>query len=252
MSKNSLIYGRAIFTLIVIVAFGLIIVNEKGGKMFLPKATNKINNYINENYSQIKEDISIEKIDYKNRIFTAKVTSKKNKHLSFNITYKNKSIKDTYKKDYIEGNSLLTYLNKKNEEEILKKTNTNYKSHAITTLDKYTNNVKDEIINEKNLLSLKYYYLEKEITTDFKVENIINEISKNIELNTKNNITPKYYKFILINKTDTTNVIEIKNITEEFINNNKKEQIIKDIISKNDSQILKDNKIKYKYLNEEE
>ena len=88
MSKNSLIYGRAIFTLIVIVAFGLIIVNEKGGKIFLPKATNKINNYINEKYSQIKEDISIEKIDYKNRIFTAKVTSKKNKHLSFNITYK--------------------------------------------------------------------------------------------------------------------------------------------------------------------
>lgn len=68
MSKNSLIYGRAIFTLIVIVAFGLIIVNEKGGKIFLPKATNKINNYINEKYSQIKEDISIEKIDYKNRI----------------------------------------------------------------------------------------------------------------------------------------------------------------------------------------
>ena len=233
MSKNSLIYGRAIFTLIVIVAFGLIIVNEKGGNIFLPKATNKINNYINEKYSQIKEDISIEKIDYKNRIFTAKVTSKKNKHLSFNITYKNKSIKDTYKKDYIEGNSLLTYLNKKNEEEILKKTNTNYKSH-------------------KNLLSLKYYYLEKEITTDFKVENIINEISKNIELNTKNNITPKYYKFVLINKTDTTNVIEITNITEEFINNNNKEQIIKDVISKNDSQILKDNKIKYKYLNEEE
>ena len=134
----------------------------------------------------------------------------------------------------------------------MKKTNTNYKSHAITTLDKYTNNVKDEIINEKNLLSLKYYYLEKEITTDFKVENIINEISKNIELNTKNNITPKYYKFVLINKTDTTNVIEITNITEEFINNNNKEQIIKDVISKNDSQILKDNKIKYKYLNEEE
>ena len=102
-----------------------------------------------------------------------------------------------------------------NEEEILKKTNTNYKSHAITTLDKYTNNVKDEIINEKNLLSLKYYYLEKEITTDFKVENIINEISKNIELNTKNNITPKYYKFVLINKTDTTNVIEITNINAE-------------------------------------
>lgn len=252
MSKNSLIYGRAIFTLIIIISFGLIIVNEKGGKIFLPKATNKINTYINENYSQIKEDISIENIDYKNRIFTAKITSKQNKHLFFNITYENKSIKDTYKKDYIEGNSLLTYLNKKNEEEILKRTNSNYKSYAITTLDKYTKNVKDEIINEKNLLSLKYYYLEKEITTDFKAETIVNEISKDIELNNKKNITPKYYKYIIIGKEDTTNVIEITNITEEFLNNNNKEQMIEDIINKNDSQNLRDSKIKYKYLNEEE
>lgn len=252
MSKNSLIYGRAIFTLIIIISFGLIIVNEKGGKIFLPKATNKINTYINENYSQIKEDISIENIDYKNRIFTTKVTSKQNKHLFFNITYENKSIKDTYKKDYIEGNSLLTYLNKKNEEEILKRTNSNYKSYAITTLDKYTKNVKDEIINEKNLLSLKYYYLEKEITTDFKAETIVNEISKDIELNNIKNITPKYYKYIIISKEDTTNVIEITNITEEFLNNNNKEQMIEDIINKNDSQNLRDSKIKYKYLNEEE
>ena len=92
MNKNSLIFGRAIFTLFIIIAFGLIIVNEKGGKIFLPKATNKINTYIDENYNQIKEEIAIENIDYKNRTFTAKIISKQNKNLFFYITYKNKKI----------------------------------------------------------------------------------------------------------------------------------------------------------------
>lgn len=161
MNKNSLIIGRAIFTLFIIIAFGLIIVNEKGGKIFLPKATNKINTYIDENYNQIKEEIAIENIDYKNRTFTAKIISKQNKNLFFYITYKNKKIQDTYQKDYIEGKSILTYLNKKIEKEINDKTNIEYKVHEISTLDKYTDNVKEQIIKEENLLSLRYYYLEK-------------------------------------------------------------------------------------------
>ena len=83
-------------------------------------------------------------------------------------------------------------------------------------------------------------------------KNIIDEITKNININTEKNITPKYYKIIIINKDDTTNVIEISNITENFLTNNNKEQIITDIINKNNSQLIKDSKIKYKYLNEEE
>ena len=252
MNKNSLIIGRAIFTLFIIIAFGLIIVNEKGGKIFLPKATNKIKTYIDENYNQIKEEIAIENIDYKNRTFTAKIISKQNKNLFFYITYKNKKIQDTYQKDYIEGKSILTYLNKKIEKEINDKTNIEYKVHEISTLDKYTDNVKEQIIKEENLLSLRYYYLEKEITTELSSKNIIDEITKNININTEKNITPKYYKFIIINKDDTTNVIEISNITENFLTNNNKEQIITDIINKNNSQLIKDSKIKYKYLNEEE
>ena len=252
MNKNSLIIGRAIFTLFIVIAFGLIIVNEKGGKIFLPKITNKINAYIDEKYHQIKEETSIEKIDYKNQTFKAKITSKQNKNLFFYIIYKNKKIKDTYKNDYVEGNSLLTYLNKKIEKDIYDKTSIKYKAHEISTLDSYTDNVKERIIKEENILSLKYYYLEKEITTELSSKIIIEEISKCIKINTEKNITPKYYKFVIINKNDSTNVIEISNITEDFVNNNNNEQIITDIINKNKSQMINDSKIKYKYLNEEE
>ena len=252
MNKNSLIYGRAIFTLIIIIAFGLIIINEKGGKIFLPKVTNKINDYINDNFTQIKEEIKIDKIDYKNKIFTAKIVSKNNKNLYFYIIYKDKKLNDTYKKDYTEGNSILKYLSNKIEEEIYEKTNIKYKVYPIATLDKYTDNVKNQIIKEKELLSLKYYYLEKEITIDLTNENIVNEITKYIKSNEENNIKPKYYKFIIIDKNDSTNVIQISNITEEFINNNNKEQLINEILNKNNSDLLKNSKIKYKYLNEEE
>lgn len=252
MSKNSLIFGRALFTLVIIIIFGLIIINEKGGKIFLPKVTNKINDYINEKYNQIEKDIIIEKIDYNNKVFKAKIVSKHNNNLYFYIIYKNKKIYDTYKKDYIEGNSILNYLNKKIEKEINEKTNTKYKVYPIATLDKYTNNVKDNIIKEQELLSLKYYYLEKEITTDITSEKITNIITKYIKSNEENSIKPKYYKFIIINKNDSTNVIQISNITEEFVYIPNNEQIIKDILNKNNSILLEESKIKYKYLNEEE
>ena len=43
--------------------------------------------------------------------------------------------------------------------------------------------------------------------------------------------------------------VEINNITEDFINNKDNIQIIDDIIKDNNSKLLNDNKITYKYLN---
>ncbi len=251
LNKNQLIYGRAIFILIITVLFGLIIINEKGDKIFLPKATNNIKNYISENYTEIKDTIEIKNIKYKNMTFTAKIVSKENKNLYFYITYKKRQIKDTYKKDFLEGNSLLNYLNNKIENEIYKKTNIKYnKVNAISTLDKYTNNVQKEIINENNLLTLKYYYLEKEIIIDnWEKETITNEIIKYIKINEENQINPKYYIFTIIDKNDKTKVLEISNINNTFITNNNKKQIIEDILNDNNSNLINDNNIKYEYLN---
>ena len=250
MSKNGLILGRALFTLIVIVSFGIIILNEKGGSIFISKAKKNINAYIDENYNQIKDSISIESVKYKNRTFTTKIVSKDNKNLYFYIIYKNKKITDTYKKDYLEGKSYLTYIDNKLEDDIYNKTKQKCKVNAISTLDKYTEKVRENLMKENNLLSLKYYYIEKEIQiNNWNAKNISDDITKFIYINLENNITPKYYKIIITDNKDVTKSIELSNITEDFINNNN-EKLINDIITKNNSIELRNSKITYKYLNE--
>ena len=102
------------------------------------------------------------------------------------------------------------------------------------------------------MYSLKYYYIEKELQiNNWTPQDISNEITSYINLNIGNNIHPKYYKIIVTNNKDITNSIELSNITENFVSNDN-EKIINDIINKNDSNELKNSKIKYRFLNEEE
>ena len=66
----------------------------------------------------------------------------------------------------------------------------------------------------------------------------------------KEEIYPKYYVFIINNTNEITKSIEINNIQEDFINNPNREDIIKDILNNNNSKLLNDNNITFKYLNE--
>lgn len=248
--KNNLVLGRAIFTILIIVAFGTIIMTEKGGEIFSPKIKEKLEKYIDENYSSINSNITKSNVSYNNKEFNMIIHSKQNKNLSFHITYSKGKITDTYKKDYQEGNSLLTYLKEKLQKEVQEKTSEKCSIKPITTLDQYSEKVKEKIIKEEDLLSLKFYYIEKEITiNDWTVENITNEITSLIEKMNQNNITPKYYKITIVDNKDITKAIEINHITEDFINLDKKEIIINDILQDNNSDNIKNNKITYKYLN---
>lgn len=246
--QRKLIIERGIFTFIVFVLLGVIVLTEKAGNILIPKATNKINTYIEDNYKDL--DLKTNDVTFKNTTYTMKVESKINKHHFFYIKYYNKKITDTYKKDYIEGYNLLTYLNDKLKKEINKTTNTNCDIEITSKLDKYTNNVQERIIKEDNLLQLKFYKVKKElIIEDWNKESITNEITKFIEKFTKNNITPKSYTITITNKKDITESIEIKNINEEFINNTSNKEIINDIINDKKTKLLEENKITYKYLN---
>ena len=60
-------------------------------------------------------------------------------------------------------------------------------------------------------------------------------------------MTPKSYTITITNKNDITESIEIKNITKEV-----SKEIINDIINDEKSDLLKENKITYKYLNQED
>lgn len=247
-TKNSLIYGRAIFFLIVFVSFGLIIMNEKGGALFSTKIKEKINTYIEENYSDIKNSINQSNINYKNAEYKMKITSKENKNLYFYIIYKKGNIKDTYKEDYLQGKSLINHLQNNLNKQIKEQTNEEYTVKIDKNLNDFNSKLKETIINEDDLLSIKFYTLEKEIeVNNWDYQTITNEIIKYIDKNNKLNITPKSYKFTLINNKDITTSLIISNITSDFVNNPYSSKIIYSILTKQQSDILKNSNITYEY-----
>lgn len=246
--QKKLVFERSIFVFIICVIFGVIIVTEKMGGLLIPKVTKKMNTYIEEKYN--KEEFKYSPVTYKNTTYTMKVSSKDNKNHYFYVKYFGKKLSDTYKKDYKEGKKLLDYLKDKLKKDIMKKTSTSCDIEITSTLDEYTNIVRERIIKEDNLLELKFYKIKKElIITDWNKENITLEITNLINNYKENNITPKSYTIIITNKKDITKSIEIKNITEEFIDNSSNKEIINDIINDEKSDLLKNNKITYKYLN---
>ena len=239
--QKKLSFERGIFVFIVFVLLGVIVVTEKFGNIMIPKATKKINNYIQENYKDL--DIKTNDVTFKNTTYTMKVESYENKHHFFYIKYYNRKITDTYEKDYKEGKNLLNHIKKKLIKEINKKTTTNCDIEITSTLDKYTDIVQEKIIKEDNLLELKFYIIKKELVIDkWDEETITNKI--NNFLNNFTDITPKSYTITITNKDDVTESIEIKNITKEI-----NKDIVSDIINNKKSDLLKENKITYKYLN---
>ena len=65
--RTKLVLGRGIFVFFVTIAFGLIIINEKGNTIMLPKIEKKINEYYEENYKNIENEINKDEIEYKNK-----------------------------------------------------------------------------------------------------------------------------------------------------------------------------------------
>ena len=248
MSKQQkLLYGQAILFLTIIVCFGLIIIQEKKDLILLPKINKEIKAYYNEKYSN--NNLFLGETNNKSNKYIAKVTSNTNKNHYFYIIYKNKKITDTYNKDYVEGNSILKHITEELTNSIKEKTNESFTISINNTLDKYTETVKEKILKEENLLELKIYNLSKDVTLDWDYNKITNYITNIINTCKNNKITPKYYKFTITDKEDITKSVEINNIEENFIDNKNKENIIKDILENNNSNIIKSNKIEYKYLN---
>lgn len=249
-SKNRLIIGRGLFTIFIIVAFGIIVMNEKGGELFKDKAEEKINTYLESNYQDIINKVDKEEIKYEGTTYTKKITSKANKNLFFYIKYNDKKLTDTYKQDYVEGKTLFKYLNSNIEKTIKDKTKINCKVNSIAKLNNYSEKVQERIIKEDNLLELKYYYIETEIQIkDWNKKEITKEITSIIQKMQTEKITPKYYVITITKADDITTSIRISNITEDFISLSDKEEIIDDILNNKETNRLEKNKITYKYEN---
>ena len=174
-----------------------------------------------------------------------KISSKKNKNLYFYLNYNKGQIKDTYNSDYLEGQSLYNNLKKSMERDILKRTNTKYEVDFTNKLNNYNSKVQERIINENNLLNLKFYYLSNE----FEVQKwdylaITNEIINKLNILKNKNINPKYLNFTIINANDITESITISNLTLDFINDTHNQEIIYTILTKGS---LTNTNITYKY-----
>ena len=221
--QQKLTLKMALLFLVVFVFFGVIIVKEKFDILFIPKVEKKFDTYLQDNYMSIYSSLKKNKINYKNDVFTLKVTSSQNKNLFFYLTYTNKKIKDTYQKDYIEGNSLLNHIEKSIEKDVLTKTNEEVEISIDTNLDEFAKTVKDKIINTNSSAysTLKIYTLKKEILTKkFSSKEITESILSFTSLLKKNNITPKAYSFTIINEDDLTKTISLDNLTEDNLEYN--------------------------------
>ena len=237
----------AIFFLIILVTFGTIIVKEKSSTLFLPKIENSLNNYIKENYNNL--ELVKGKITFKNNAYTMKVTNQKNKNHYFYITYSNKKITDTYQTDYIEGKSLLNHLNTSLENTIYEKTNITCTIEIINTLDMFSDKIKELLLSEKEVESLKIYTLKTEITTPWNSQSITANITDLMTNLDKKNVTPKNYTIILTDQTDITKSVKISNLTTNNLKNDNLSTIINDIINNEKTSILTENNITYEYLN---
>lgn len=248
--QKQLIFARGVFAFLIFVAFGVIIVTEKAGGVLIPKAKEKMDDYLTENYSSIKDSLILNDVTYKDSTYKAKVTSKKNKNHYFYIYYSMKKITDTYEKDYQNGEQLFKKIKKELTKNIKDKTNINCDIEIISDLDNYTEKVQERLIKEENLSELKFFSLKKElIINNWTAQSISSEIAKLINIINSHNITPKYYEITITNKNDITQSIKISNLTERFLTNKYQEQLINDIINDSNSVILKESKITYKYLN---
>lgn len=246
--QKKLLFARNIFFFFIIMIFTIIIMSEKKDTILIPKATKKIASYIEDKYN--KDDFKLGDVSYKNNKYTMKVSSKDNNNRFFYIYYTKAGITDSYQEDYLEGKSFLSNLKKDLEKSIKSIVNTKVTVEIPTTLDQYTDAVRERILNEDNLLELKFYIIKEEL---FIKEWDPTEIEKQIELcinkYNNSNITPKSFTIIINNDNEITESIEINNLTTDFINNPSKIEIINDILNDNNSILLKTNKITYVYKN---
>ena len=248
--QKKLLLARNIFVLVIIIAFGIIILGEKSSVLLIPKAEEKFNDYIETNYQDEISNLNKHPVTYKNAVYSMKLSSKKNKNHYFYLKYSNHKMTDTYQKDYVEGKQLLTTIKNKLEKEIYKKTNINTKITITNTLNNYTEKVQERIINEENLLSLKFYIINTDITiNNWKKDEITKEIVNTLNSYINNDINPRSFTITITNAKDITQSIEISNLDEDFIKNTNKEKIISAIIEDRNDKLLKDSKITYKYLN---
>lgn len=246
-TESKLYFEMTIFFFIVVLCFGLLIIKEKSESFKKDKVNKKIDEYIDTNYKDIKNEFKKSKLKYKNNTYTVKISNTENKNLYFSISYKNNKINSTYKKDYLEGKSLFSFLEKNMNYKLKKLNNDNYyKDLKVTydlTLDNCTPAIKNKLIKGNYDLSL--YTINDKRSISLNKDTLQTELLKLHNYILSLNLNPKEYNVTytdINNETKSINII----INEETLKNNIDAGRI---IIENDEKNLNLNNIKVKYLN---
>lgn len=248
--RKKLTLQMAIFTFIIFVSFGIIILNENIAPYFSKKIDKRLNTYLQENYSSIINTLKVGNTNYENTEYRLKVTSKENKNLYFYLKFSDKKITDTYKEDYEQGKTLLTKITKDVENTLKEKYHKDFKITILGTLDKFGPKIKEQILKE-DILSIPIYNLETDITTSWDIKSIIKNIESFNSTLLNDNINAKNYNLILIDKAKENRSVKIINLNDKLIiDETKMESIINDILKGKKSKLLDDNNIKYEQIKE--
>ena len=247
--QKSLTLGMGIFTFLVIVAFGSIIVTEKASIIMAPRIEKKVEKYINNKYKDVKDKVKISKTTYKNTKFITKITDIKNKNHYFYIYYQNKKITDTYKNDYVEAKPLMNHITKVIKKEIKQKTKKDYTIKMSDTYPNYTTMVQNRLLKEENLSELRCYIIEDElIINKWTKDNIKDEIIKYINDLESKKVTPNNFSLTITSKIDKNKSIKIDNITTETANKDNFVNVIDSILNKKNDDLVANDRIEYRYL----
>ncbi len=246
-TKNKLTLYMGIFYLIIILLFGLIIINEKKSDFIIPKIRKKLISYTEEKYNN--KEFKYEKVKNKNEKYYLKVVSKLNNNLYFIVKYQDNKISDTYKKDYLEGATINKYMSKKMNNYIKKDITSStdiynkYEVEYNTKLNDCTNIVKEKILKEDYTLPIYTINIETKYYNFSNIKDIFLGISNYTK---KLNLNPKNYNITLNN---TENISKSMNllIDNDIIVNNIDEVVI--AITNNNQLLLNKYNIKLKYLN---
>ena len=246
-NESKLFTEMIIFFFMVILCFGLLIIKEKSNSIRSNKINKTINNYIDTNYKDLKDEFIIGKTTRKNNLYYKKIVNNKNKYLNFIITYKNNKISSTYKEDYLEGRSLFNVLEKQMNEKLNNiNKGDNYKALKVSydiKLNNCTNNIKNKLIKGNYDLSL--YTINDSKTINLNEVEIQNEIQKlhNYILSLK--LNPKNYRLTYTDLNNETKSITIEFNEELLINNIN----IGKLVIENNDQVLNKYSIKINHLN---
>ena len=203
MGKTKLIIAQALLFAIVIIFFGLVIVEKKFSlkENDEEKAEEEITAYYEEKYQDLDLETGTLNYDDTNESYYIRYTDKENSNHYFTITYKENNVTDDYENSYVKGKTVIT----KAKEELNAKyqeifQNTNYEKIEVSfnDLDSYNEEDRKKILtgNYTNCYNISFYievptldeiYLTNLITSFINISKENNLVASNYSITFNNN-----------------------------------------------------------------